>query len=369
MIAWASSYYLPAVMAGPLSHSVGIAPAEVFLGLSGALLLSALLAPVVGRAIEHLDGRRVLAASNGVFASGLLILSTAKTSWGMVGAWGLLGVAMAMGLYDAAFSVLTRLYGAAAKEPITVVALVAGFASTVGWPVTAWMDQVLGWRLACVAWAALHLCVALPLNLSLPKATTPTTPVSTVATAPSAGTLVPTRDVLTLLAYVFAANWFVSTALAAHLPTLFVGTGMTLSAAVAAASLVGPAQVAARMAEMMVLRRAGSLTSAMAACLLHPLGVALFLFAGAPAAAFAILHGAGNGILTIATGTVPLALFGADGYSRRQGWLALPARAAQALAPFAFATLMSVVGSEALLGTAGLLVAGAAALGVIAHRE
>ncbi|ODU51634.1 MAG: hypothetical protein ABS98_06435 [Lysobacteraceae bacterium SCN 69-48] len=276
-VAWASSYYLPAVMAGPISHSLGIAPAEVFFGLSGALLLSALLAPVVGRAMEHLDGRRILAASNGVFASGLLILSTAKTPWGMVGAWGLLGLAMAMGLYDAAFSVLTRLYGAAAKEPITVVALVAGFASTVGWPATAWMDHILGWRLACVAWAALHLCVALPLNLSLPKATAPATPVRTVAIPPSAGTLVPTRGILTLLAYVFAANWFVSTALAAHLPSLFVGTGMTLSAAIAAAALVGPAQVAARIAEMVVLRRAGSLTSAMVACLLHPLGVALFL--------------------------------------------------------------------------------------------
>lgn len=367
-IAWASSYYLPAVMAGPISRSRGIAPDEVFLGLSGALLLSALLAPLVGRAMEHVDGRRILAASNGVFASGLLVLSTAKTSWGMAGAWGLIGVAMAMGLYDAAFSVLTRLYGAAAKEPITLVALVAGFASTVGWPLTAWMDQVLGWRLACVTWAALHLCVALPLNASLHKAATTIVPERAVITTASPGALAPSRGLLGLLAYVFAANWFVSTALAAHLPALFVGTGMTLTAAIAAAALVGPAQVAARVAEMVLLRRAGPLTSAIAACLLHPIAVALFLFAGAPAAAFAILHGAGNGILTIATGTVPLALFGADGYSRRQGWLALPARAAQALAPITFAALLSAAGSQALLGTAGLLLAGAIALGLIAHR-
>ena len=152
-----------------------------------------------------------------------------------------------------------------------------------------------------------------------------------------------------LLAIVFAATWFVSTAMAAHLPRLLQASGATLAVAVAVGALVGPAQVGGRLLEFGVLRRIHPLLSARLAALLHPLGAALLYVVGGPAAAlFAILHGAGNGILTIAKGTLPLVLFGARAYGERQGWLMVPARIAQALAPWLFGLVLDRWGAGAL---------------------
>ena len=152
-----------------------------------------------------------------------------------------------------------------------------------------------------------------------------------------------------LLAVVFAATWFISTAMAAHLPRLLELNGATLATAVAVGALVGPAQVAGRLLEFGVLRRVHPLLSARLAAVMHPLGAALLAFIGGPGAAvFAILHGAGNGILTIAKGTLPLVLFGAQGYGHRQGLLMIPARIAQASAPWLFGLCLDRWGAGAL---------------------
>jgi hypothetical protein len=158
-----------------------------------------------------------------------------------------------------------------------------------------------------------------------------------------------------LLAFVFAVTWFTSTAMAAHLPRLMQDIGLGLAAAVAIGTLVGPAQVAGRLLEFGVLRRVHPLLSARLATLAHPVGaVGLLLGGPAWAAAFALLHGAGNGILTIAKGTLPLVFFGPQGYGARQGWLMLPGRVAQAFAPFAFGLALDRWGAAGLWLSAGL---------------
>ena len=160
------------------------------------------------------------------------------------------------------------------------------------------------------------------------------------------------------LAFVFAATWFGSTSMAAHLPRLLQEAGATLPAAVAAAALIGPAQVAARAMEFWLMRRVQPLVSAQVASLTHPVGAGLLLAVGAPAAPFfTVLHGAGNGVMTIANGTLPLHLFGAGGYGLRQGLLMMPARFLQAGAPFLFDILLSRFGVAALGFTSALGVA------------
>jgi MFS family permease len=130
-IAWASSYYLPAILAMPIARDLGLSPTSVFAALSGALIIAGLLGPRVGHAIDTFGGRGLLAISNLLFTAGLLLLSFA-TGWTLlIAAWIILGVGMGMGLYEAAFATLTRIYGAAARRPITGITLIAGFASTV----------------------------------------------------------------------------------------------------------------------------------------------------------------------------------------------------------------------------------------------
>jgi len=360
-LAWASSYYLPALLAGPLAADLGMAETEVFGAFTLALVISALVGPRAGRAIDQLGGRSVLLATNGLFALGLASLGLAQSGWQVWLAWALIGVAMGSGLYDAAFATLVRLYPVNARSAITGITLVAGFASTVGWPLTAWGIDALGWRGACMGWAALHLLLGLPLHLGLPREPVEAAPSPEPAVDRNGVAVPPHRPpgmgMAVAISAVFAITWFTSTAMAAHLPRLLEAQGLSTAAALGVAMLVGPAQVAGRLLEFGLLRHVHPLLSARLAAAAHPLGVVTLMAAGpAGAWAFAGLHGAGNGILTIAKGTLPLVVFGAAGYGQRQGWLMAPARIAQAVAPLLFGLAMAHWGAGALWLTAGLAV-------------
>jgi predicted MFS family arabinose efflux permease len=313
----------------------------------------------------------VLAANSLVFAAGLVMLTLAQGPVGLFAGWVILGVAMAAGLYEAAFAALVHLYGKDARGAITGITLFAGFASTVGWPLSAWIELEWGWRATCLAWAALHLLLGLPLNWRLPRApASPAMPAQaeahadaarpeTAASTPSSNA---TRTAV-LLALVFAVTWFISTAMAAHLPRLLQAHGVPLATALIFAGLVGPAQVAGRLLEYGLLRNVHPLVSARVAGSLHTLGAMAFLFFGVPAgAAFTLLHGAGNGVLTIAKGTLPLALFGVRDYGARQGLLMVPARFAQATAPWLFGLAIDRFGAGALWFSAALGLVAFAAL-------
>src|SRR5690242_7174792 len=200
-LAWGSSYYLPAILADPIAHGLGLSRTTVFALFSGALLVSAVLGPSVGRAIDNRGGRGVLPLSNLVLAAGLVLLGVAQGLFTLALAWAVLGVGMAMGLYDPAFATLTGLYGRAARGPITGITLIAGFASTVGWPLSAFLEGHFGWRGACLVWAGLQILVGLPLNrLLIPKAPPPEKLIQAegeLAAAP--------RGAMPLLAFIFAA--------------------------------------------------------------------------------------------------------------------------------------------------------------------
>jgi predicted MFS family arabinose efflux permease len=303
----------------------------------------------------------VLTVSNLVFALGLVLLAVAQGPAMMVLGWLVIGAGMSMGLYDAAFATLAGLYGRAARSPITGITLIAGFASTVGWPLSALMEDAFGWRGACLGWAALHLVLGLPLNRLLVPSAPP--PEKQRAAAEAEAAPAP-RFAMPILAFVFAATWTVAGALAAHLPTMLEAAGATTALAIAAAPLIGPSQVVARLLEYALVRRLHPITTARFAALGHPLGAAVLLAVGGVAApVFAVLHGMGNGVMTIVKGTLPLAVFGPAGYGARQGLLTAPSRFLQALAPFAFGLLLERAGVEvALAVTSGLTFAAFVAL-------
>lgn len=345
-LAWASSYYLIAILAPAMARDVGTSSTAVFGAFSASLLISALLGPRVGRTIDHFGGREVLVVSNLVFSAGLGILAIASSFPLLAVGWLVMGIGMGLGLYDSAFAALGRIYGHEARSSITGITLIAGFASTVGWPLTTWGDAALGWRGTCAAWAIAHLVIGLPLNLLM----LPRLRHATASVAPVAEPRIPMDRVMWLLGFAFAAGWIVSTAMAAHLPRLLEAAGASTTQAIAAAALVGPAQVAARVLEAGFLSRYHPLVSARLSTLTHPIGAGLLLFGGGwLAMPFTVLHGAGNGILTIARGTVPLAVFGPENYGYRLGLIGAPARILQAGAPIGFGILIDQFGAYALL--------------------
>jgi len=314
----------------------------------------------------------VLSLSSVVLAVGLVSLALATGPVGLFGAWLILGVGMALGLYDAGFAALTAIYGKDARGPITGITLFGGFSSTISWPLTAVLNDAIGWRETCLVWAALNLLIGLSLNwFVFPKRAHQSghreerrVTVDRKQSVERIGWR-PRREML-LLAFAFAAAWFVTAALAAHLPTLLELAGLTPLQAVAAAALFGLGQVIARMVELVVLRKIHPLVSSRIAACLHPIGAAILAVGGPPVAAvFVVLHGAGNGLLTIAQGTVPLAIFGPHGYGTRTGLLGAPARIAQAFAPLLFGLLMNRMGLSVLFVSAGLYIAALAALSCV----
>ncbi|ADP69566.1 major facilitator superfamily MFS_1 [Rhodomicrobium vannielii ATCC 17100] len=354
-LAWASSYYLLAILAGPIAASTGMSANGVFAAFSFSLLISALVGPRVGRTIDRFGGRTVLMLSNAFFAAGLFVMAGAS-DWVWVWlAWAFMGAGMGFGLYDAAFATLARIYGATARPAITGVTLMGGLASTVGWPLTAWGLAAVGWRETCVIWAFAHLFIGVPLNAMLPRVR---------GDLPSPANPAPRIEIdrtMILLGFAFAAGWTISTGMAAHLPHLLQDLGATGTQAIAAGMLIGPAQVAARIAEATLFKRAHPLTSARLSAGLHPLGAALLFFGMPGIAIFALLHGAGNGILTIARGTVPLAIYGPENYGYRLGILGVPSRMAQAASPLLFGLLIEALGAGTFVVSAVIMLAALAA--------
>jgi len=362
-IAYAASSYLPAILAKRMATEMGVTPAFVFGAFSAALLLVALLGRPLGRYVDRVGGRGLLITSSLIFTAGLVALALCQNALQLCVAWMVMGLGMALGLYDIAFAALVNWFGAEAKRSITGVTLIAGFASTIGWPLTTWMAEQHGWRGACLFWAAAHLLITLPLHLSLSPAGSGHRTVNApqAASGPNGE-----ARIMALLAVAFAAMAALSSAVSAHLPPLLAAIGVKPAMVLVAAALVGPAQVAARLGEFAILRRIHPLNSARLAVALFPIGAALLLIGGAPfAIVFAVLYGCGNGLFTISRGSVPLALFGAGSYGARLGSISIPGRIAQAGAPFVFALLMQASPALAVSVFAGLCIVGLGCLAAI----
>lgn len=351
ILAWGSSYYLLAVLAGPIAADTGWSLAWVMGALSIGLLVSGLVAPRVGHIIERNGGRPVLASSAILLAVGLFGLGVSPTLPVFITAWVIVGVGMGTGLYDPAFSALGRLYGDEARQAITQVTLFGGFASTVCWPLTALLAEHLGWRGACLAYAAVHLVVVLPLYLfGMPQETRKDAPpVATASTVTTDGVRAGQRFAFILLAAGFTLASVIMTVIAVHLLTLMQAQGLALAAAVAFGTLIGPSQVAGRILEMVFGRKTNPIWTLVSSTALVVVGLSLLVAAPGIAAASIVLYGMGSGLRSIARGTVPLMLFGREGYAILMGRLALPTLLATAAAPILGAWLLDVLGPKGTL--------------------
>jgi predicted MFS family arabinose efflux permease len=376
VISHAGAYYLPAVMAVPASIELSISSATVYAGLSLALAVSGLAGPTAGKLVDRFGGRPVLIASNLLLAAGLSLLALAQGLSLLLLAYAVLGLGMATGMFEVAFAAIVRIFGKKSHNALVGVTMVAGFASVAGWTISVFVEARYGWRGVCWFWAAMNVLVALPLNMLIPRASDSADPAAPAEShnqtaQPSTVVLDPKREkyITVLLAFVFASSGFISMGMMSHLPRLLEGVGVPLLVAFSIGALVGPAQITGRILDFSFLRRLHPLIGTRIAALAHPLGIAALVVLGAPfAALFVILHGLGNGILIIARGTLPLALFGPQGFGRRQGWLTMPAKFAQAIAPFTFGLALTQWGTGVLWLTFGLAMCSFAALCLIAIK-
>lgn len=374
ILAWGSSYYWPALFTAAVAADTGWSPTLIVAGLTVGLLVSGGLARGLGARMARWGPRAIMMAGTGFLAAGLALLAQAHHPATYLLAWGLMGVGMACGLYDAAFASLATVLQARAGLAIARLTLLGGLASTICWPISHLLIDMVGWRGACLFYAAAHLGVALPLYASLLPKKGGIVPSPTGSATERAAV---SRRLMLLIGAVLLLQTVISVSLAVHLPAVLTGSGLTLTEAVAIAAWLGPAQVAARAVQTLLTARLTPLTTLGVAvgCVGGGLGLLLLTLTLLPTPALTLLgvliYGAGNGLLTIARGTLPLQLFGRDHYARVLGHLAAPSLIAQALAPVLLAwgltqtPMPGLVGALALLALASLGLTGTLARAVL----
>jgi len=373
ILSWGTIFYTPVLIVPLVVADRGWSIAFGMGGFSVGLLIAGLASPYVGRAIDRFGGHVVMTFGSLIGALGLFLIAHAANRFVYLAVWMVLGVAMAANLYDSAFATLGRIFGAGARRPITALTLAGGFASTVSWPATHFLLEGFGWRGTYLVYACLLAFISAPLHaLGLPRhRARPDLPVPGAEAKPAPALLPPHGVPFILVASAFAAYAFVPSGLSAHLLAIFTRSGIDAGTVVWIGALFGPAQVGARLIEFAFGRNLHPLWVVRFALgvLLCAFAVLLLLGISAPlAAAFALMFGGANGLVTITRGAVPLALFGASGYGRLIGRLAGPFLLMQAAAPLVMAFVVERTSDKAALALAAGFAATALACFIAIRR-
>jgi MFS family permease len=372
LVCWGISYYLIGVFGDAIGAELGWSRPVVHGGFSAALLVMAFTSRLAGELIDRHGGRRVMAAGSVLTAAGCLGLALSRSPLAYYASWIGMGLAMRLTLYDAAFAALARIGGPGAKRAMAQITLLGGLASTTFWPIGHQLAQGLGWRGALVGYAGFAL-FTVPLHLAIPERRHADPPASAAGAerAPLADRGADRLVAGGLYAVVVTVAAFLNSAMSAHMIGLLAGFGLATSVAVSLAMLRGVGQSLARLGEVLSGSRLHPLGLNVLASLLVPASFAAGLGGGTPAlaAGFALLYGAGNGLSTIARGTLPLALFGYGDYGTVVGRLIAPSFLVSAAAPFAYALVIERLGGRAAiaLSLAAAAIALAAALGLRAR--
>lgn len=351
VLAWASTFYIPATMMAAASAELGVSRTWLLGGFSWSLLVAAMCARRIGRFIDAHGGKPILIGGAVVTAAGLLALAAAQSLAHWYAAWTVLGVGMALGLYDTAFATIGRILGADARPAIVGVTLMGGFASSVGWPTGTWLVNTYGWRVSVLVYAAMQIAVILPIILAFIPRYPGEPHIAGPRPAAEPGGL-RGRTAFALLAIFFTSRSGIGALVSVHALVLLKGMGLSTEHAVLVASMIGPAQVGSRIIDYQFGRGLSPVTSAWIGAALLPLGVAAML-GGAPAIIFALGYGLSNGIFTISRGTLPMHVFGAAGYATLLGKLALPCLLAQAILPTMLAPLIDTMPASWVLAALG----------------
>jgi hypothetical protein len=354
IVSWGILFYAFALLAPRILAETGWSRTLVFGGFSLALLVQGLASPAIGRHIDRHGGRGVLVLGPVIGALGLVGLALSTHPLAFLASLALMGLGMAGSLYDPAFASVARAYGQGARRLISTLTLLGGLASTAAWPLTRLMLERTDWRMTTLVMAGLLVLAASPLNALALSRRASSQPAGTPVGAPAAGDdasepVAADRRLffLGLFALVIAAHGFITSALSVHLIAMLDSLGLSEGEAVLAGMLIGPAQVLARLIEMAFAARIPALALGLIATGLMPLAFLVVLTLGlgpAVAALFALVYGASNGLVTIARGVVPLALFGRRNIGRTLGLLAAPALAVKAAAPTLMALMVVIWG-------------------------
>jgi MFS family permease len=356
IIGWGSIYYSPAVLAGYLEREIGLSPTVVFGGITILLVIGALISPMLGRHLDRRGTRHAMALGAVISGAGLALLALAQGPVSYLATWLVIGIGHAMQLANTGNVTVAQLMGERTRRVIGLMMLVTGLASSVFWPLTAWLSADYGWRACLLVFAAIQLVIVLPIHLAIPayRAKPLADPGPSALPAEEQGRVPPgeRQPIFWLLALSFSASGLVSWGLPLHMIGLMQSAGISGAAAVTIASLSGPATLMARAIDAVAGDRLpvekvalAGLAVGPAACLLMALAPGSTAFA----IAFVMLFSAAMGVIAVARATLPLALFGRNGFGAMLGRLTVPQNLTFAAAPLLFAFLVERMGASGTL--------------------
>jgi predicted MFS family arabinose efflux permease len=366
IISWGTLFYSIAVLGPAMAQALGVSNVALYGSFTGGLLLSGIASPWVGRRIDRDGGRKVLAGGSMLGAIACALLAASQNGAMMLVGWLVAGVAMAACLYDPAFATLYRTSGTSYRRAVTALTLFGGFASTVFWPLSQYLLEARGWRVAFAVHAALNACVCLPLHLAF-------VPDGARAIASASQSAQMRREAVAPGAFVWlaaalAVAAFLASAISAHLVVLLAAGGLAARDAVLVGALIGPMQVAGRALELAFSHRWSPLAVGTFAFALLAAALVVLCFVSGIwilALAFALFYGWANGLMTIVRGTVPGVLFGSRDYASLLGRLAQPQFILKALAPVGVTLLFAV---DATHHVALYALASAGVLALVGYR-
>lgn len=365
IIGYGTLYYSFSALAPSMALDFGWSEEWVYGVLSGALLIGGLVAPISGSWADRFGAARVMVW--GSIAAALSLVVCALSPNGVSFVAGLVAMEVASGfvLYTTAFAALAQIAGQGAQRSITHLTLIAGFASTIFWPLTTMLHEVLSWREVYLVFAALTLAVCVPVHAWLAAQGKGAQAARLTEAIEDAPLVLPGQEqwaqIVMLLG--FALLGFMSSAVLVHMIPMLAALGLG-TAGVLVTTLFGPAQVLSRLINMQFGKGLSQPALGVIAASLMPLAL-IVLVTTAPllpgAAAFALLFGLGSGLSSIVSGTLPLALFGRVGYGRRLGSISSARLIVSSFAPVVFAVVAGAITTAATLW----MVAGAGALSAL----
>ncbi len=369
IIGWGSGFYLPAILAVPISKSIGVSTETFFWAFTVSLLVSGLVGPRVGRLIDMYGGRKVLPWGNLAFFVGLVMLAFSTNELMLFVAWAIIGIGGSMSNYDSAFATAVAFFKENSNRVIAGITVFAGFSSTISWPLTSLLNTQLGWQAAVLFWAAMHLCISLPLHATIPRSEQREIDVMTGPIQKIMKRGLKFDKLLVVFALMFALEGFIVSSVNTTLPFLLTELGASEQLALLAAVILGPSQVFARILLVALGKKTGPITVAAISIAVHPLGVILILLFGVNGLlGFVILHGIGVGLNPFIRGSLPLLFFGAQSYGQRQGYVMMLSKIVGALSPTLLTLMVLADPMAAILATmsmgavAGLLLGWVAVL-------
>lgn len=365
LVSWGSVYYAFSLFVVPMEHAMGWGRTATNGALSVGLLISGLAAYPVGTWIDRGYGRYVMVCGTVLAAAMLTLWSQAHSLATLFAAWAGLGVAMAATLYDPVFAVMTRDFPGTYRTKITLITLVAGFASTVFIPLTQGLVDAFGWRGALLALAAVNLAIGLPVHVFAIRRDAPREDDRRQEAASRAANAAATRRALRTpvfwaLALCFTTYNATFAALTFHLVPLMTERRVSPALILTAMAVIGPAQVLARVLWFMLGRRVRPSVIGVVITTAFPASVVVLMLAGTSPVSlilFAVVYGGANGMMTILRGTIVQDVMWTEGYGAVSGLLSMPSNIARGIAPIAAAAIWTIGGSYVAVEWTVLLVA------------